>query len=305
MNEGYFNHPFTKLVTIVVIMMAGFFVMFVVGFFLALLIFNLSPVELYNFFNAGDFHGRLNLLKYFQIIQTIGLFVLPPIVIARLFSKNTWEFLGFSRSPRFVSVATAIVLIFVALPFIDFLSHINQSIPFPDSLKSIEEWLINREESARDITYSMLNASNISQLLVNIVMVGVLPAIGEELVFRGILQRLFADWTRNVHWGIIISAILFSAMHIQFFGFIPRLALGILFGYLLFWSGSIWLPILSHFVNNTSAVIYYYYVDNHTNISPTSYGSLDIPEITVIFSVILTGLCCFVIYLYEKPLRMK
>jgi hypothetical protein len=92
-------------------------------------------------------------------------------------------------------------------------------------------------------------------------MIAFLPAIGEELLFRGVIQRIFTSWTRNQHWGIWISAILFSALHMQFYGFIPRVFLGVLFGYLLVWSGSIWLPIIAHFINNAVAVVAMYLID--------------------------------------------
>ena len=295
-----FHHPFTKLLTIVFIMIAGFFVLFLIGFFLAIPIFDLSFSELSNLFATRDFSGRMYLLKYFQIIQTMGLFVFPPFVIARLYANRTGEFLGFVSQPKIASVSAVVVMVFVALPFINFLSHLNQSIPFPESLESIEDYLINREEDARQMTYRFLDAENLQQLLLNLFMVAVLPALGEELVFRGILQRLFSSWTRNIHWGILIAAVLFSAMHIQFYGFIPRLALGILFGYLFFWSGSIWLPILGHFVNNGSAVIFYYFFGNNSEIFSGSYNTMGTSTFTVIMSGVMIGLCCYIVYLYEK-----
>jgi hypothetical protein len=92
----------------------------------------------------------------------------------------------------------------------------------------------------------------------NLVLVAIIPAIGEELVFRGVLQKLFGEWTKNKFMGIWISAILFSAMHLQFYGFIPRMLLGALLGYSLLWTGSIWIPILGHFVNNAFAVLLTY-----------------------------------------------
>jgi membrane protease YdiL (CAAX protease family) len=92
-------------------------------------------------------------------------------------------------------------------------------------------------------------------------MIAFLPSIGEELLFRGVIQRIFTNWTRNYHWGIWISALLFSALHMQFYGFIPRMFLGVLFGYLLVWSGSMWLPIIAHFINNAVAVVAMYLID--------------------------------------------
>jgi len=300
MQNNMFHHPFTKLLTIVFIMITGFFVTFLTGFLLAIPIFDVSFGELSSLFATKDFSDKLYLVKYFQIIQTLGLFVLPPFVIGRLYANRTGEFLGFAFHPKIASVSAVIVLVFVALPFINFLSHLNQNIPFPESLESLEEYLINREEDARQMTYRFLDADNIQQLLVNLLMVAVLPALGEELIFRSILQKLFAAWTRNIHLGILIAAVLFSAMHVQFYGFLPRMALGILFGYLFFWSGSIWLPILGHFVNNGSAVIFYYIVGNESRIFSGNYESMEAPVFMVIFSAVMIALCCYLVYIYEK-----
>ncbi len=300
MDNDMFHNPFTKLLTIVFIMIACFFLVFSIGFFLAIPIFDLPFTELSNLFSTRDFSGRLHLVKYFQILQTLGLFVIPPFVIARFYTDRTGEFLGFVSQPKIASVSAVVVMVFIALPFINFLSQLNQSIPFPESLESLEDYLINREKDAREVTYRFLEAENLQQLFLNLFMVAVLPALGEELVFRGILQRLFASWTRNIHWGILIAAVLFSAMHIQFYGFIPRLALGILFGYLFFWSGSIWLPILGHFVNNGSAVIFYYFVGNNSEIFAGGYNTTETSNFMVIFSGVMIGLCCYMVYLYER-----
>ena len=103
----------------------------------------------------------------------------------------------------------------------------------------IEKWMKDAEESAAEITKAFLDVKTIPGLVFNVFMIAFLPAVGEELLFRGIIQRIFTDMTKSHHWGIWISAILFSAMHFQFYGFVPRVLLGALFGYLLVWSGSI------------------------------------------------------------------
>jgi uncharacterized protein len=303
MYNDLFTHPLTKLLTVVFIMIVGFFVVFIIGFLLALLLFNTSLTELSGFFASYDFSGRMYLLKYFQIIQTIGLFVVPSFVLARMFSNHPATFLGFSRKPRMISLVIVLVLIFTALPFINFLSHLNQSIPFPEYMKSLEEWLMDREKNAQELTFQFLEAKNLMQLVVNIVMIAVLPAIGEELLFRGILQKLFAEWIRNIHLGILIAAVLFSAMHVQFYGFIPRLALGMLLGYLFFWSGSIWLPIIAHFVNNASAVVYYFFQADQLEQSSDHYGSFDMSGIMIVASIAVMIMCCFLVYHYETRMQ--
>jgi membrane protease YdiL (CAAX protease family) len=119
----------------------------------------------------------------------------------------------------------------------------------------------NAEENAEMLTKAFLKVDSVGGLFFNLFMVALLPAVGEELLFRGVIQRILTRWTRSYHWGIWIAAILFSALHMQFYGFVPRMLLGVLFGYLLVWSGSMWLPVLAHFINNAIAVIAYYFVD--------------------------------------------
>ena len=121
-------------------------------------------------------------------------------------------------------------------------------------------------------------------------MIAIIPAIGEELLFRGVIQRIFTRWTRSNHWGIWIAAILFSALHMQFYGFVPRMLLGVLFGYLLVWSGSMWLPIIAHFLNNALAVIAMYMIDKEL-ISPKveEFGSTSGSYYGAIISIILVG----------------
>ena len=142
---------------------------------------------------------------------------------------------------------------------------------------------------------------SIPDVLFNIFMIALLPALGEELLFRGIVQKIFTQWSKNVHLGVWISAVLFSAMHVQFYGFIPRMMLGALLGYLLVWSGSLWLPIMAHFVNNASAVIFTYLFDKQMmTVNPDKIGT-ESDYTSVLISVLLTGVLLWLIYKKERP----
>src|SRR5207344_1198984 len=105
--------------------------------------------------------------------------------------------------------------------------------------------------------------TSVLSLAINLFIIAFLPALGEELFFRGMMQKLFSQLTKNNHLAIIITSIIFSAIHLQFYGFLPRMVLGIFLGYLLVWSGSLWLPILAHFVNNASAVLFTFLDNQH------------------------------------------
>jgi membrane protease YdiL (CAAX protease family) len=188
-------------------------------------------------------------LKIFQICQAIGLFIVPGFLLSAYFSSKPMEYLGFKKINIYVGFLSILTII-VAFPAINLLASINDFVPLPN-------WMSEMEEKAQMLTKAFMTVNGIGGVLVNVFMIAILPAIGEELIFRGILQKLFTELTGKTIWGIIISAALFSAMHLQFQGFIPRFALGILFSYLLLWTGSLWLPIIAHFINNLIAIIGY------------------------------------------------
>ncbi len=198
-------------------------------------------------------HEAIASLKVLQICQAIGLFIFPGFILAKYFSTKPLNYLGFNKISVNLGFLTVLTILF-AFPAINLLASLNEQINLP-------EWMTSMEEKAQLLTKAFMQVDNFGDVIVNIFMIAILPAIGEELIFRGILQKLFIELTGKVVWGIIISAALFSAMHLQFEGFIPRFALGVLLGYLFVWSGSIWLPIVAHFVNNSIAIIGYTLID--------------------------------------------
>lgn len=188
-------------------------------------------------------------LKILQICQGIGMFIVPGFILAKFFSAQPVQYLGLKKVNNNL-VALSILTVIVAFPAINFLASLNELVPMP-------QWMIDMEEKAAVLTKAFMAVDSIGGLLLNIFMIAVLPAIGEELIFRGLFQRIFTDITGKIFWGVIISAILFSAMHMQFQGFLPRFALGVMLGYLYVWSGSIWLSIIAHFINNAIAIVGY------------------------------------------------
>jgi len=300
-----FLHPVTKLMTTIFIMVTSFFVFFLLGYVLAVPLFGLSFQELSGILSGEGQQLHPHLMKYFQILQTLGLFVIPPFLAARFLSRRPGAYLGFRHQPNAWALLTVVVLIFASLPLINFLAQVNQSIELPDQLGTLEQWLMSREENARQMTDQFLMAHTPGQLAINLLMVAVLPSLGEELLFRGVIQRIFSEWTRSVHWGIVIAAFLFSALHVQFYGLIPRMFLGVLFGYLLVWSGSMWLPMLAHFVNNASAVVYYYFVQDEMAFSSAGYDLFGEHLAGVIFSAVVVALCCYAIYVTGRSHLMR
>ena len=252
--------PFAQLMFSLFVMVASVFIFMVVGMIAVIPIYGLGGLMSSMSETSLNSAEGINLLKYFQVIQSIGLFVVPPFIIGWLYQGNFSEYLKINRSTRVQSFLLASICLLAVIPFINFLGAINSQMTFPESLSGLEGWMKNMEDAAQVMIEKFMKVDGISGLMFNIFMIAVLPALGEELMFRGVIQRIFSDWTKNYHWGIWISAFLFSAMHMQFYGFLPRMALGAMFGYLLVWTGTMWVPILAHFVNNLMGVLGYFLI---------------------------------------------
>ena len=196
----------------------------------------------------------------------------------------------------------------VFVPFMNLAIRWNQSLSLPEKFSAIETWMRNKEASAQLITDQLLNVHSLGALVLLIFVIGILTGIGEEALFRGLLQKLLWEKTGNKHAAIWIGAIIFSTVHFQFFGFIPRMLLGAFFGYLLVWSGNIWLPITAHFFNNSITVVFRYIENQGYELSyfeklgTMENGTWDI----AVYSLILFVLCSYTLYKYlqKKSLRI-
>ena len=204
--------------------------------------------------------SNINTLKWIQLLQTISLFLLPSLILAYLCAKAPWNWLQLDNKVYWKVLLWAIGIMLVALPAINLMSHWNQQMVLPTWLSGVEEWMKNKEAEAEWLTKQFMSVTTVSGLLVNLLLMAVLPALSEEITFRGVLQRLlnFQLSTFNSHLAIWRTAIIFSAIHMQFYGFVPRMLMGALFGYMLVWTGSLWVPMLMHFVNNAMAVLLYF-----------------------------------------------
>jgi len=206
-------------------------------------------------------------LKWLQLAQTMGTFLIPPILCAWIWDEKhqpfTWLHLDKGMDGRLILLAIGIMI--VAIPAINLLADLNSKIELPESLDFIEQKLKAYEAQAALLTERFLQADNGWQLLLNIGLMALLPALAEELSFRGTLQQILG----NKHVAIWVTAIIFSAIHMQFYGFIPRMLMGAMFGYIFVWSGSLWVPITMHFVNNTLAVLAYTIFGTDTSYADT------------------------------------
>ena len=205
-------------------------------------------------------------LKWLQFLQMTGTFLLPPVLCAWLWSENRQpvSWLRLDRMPDGKMIGLAVAIMVCAIPGINLLADLNGRIQLPESLASIEQKMRAMEEAATALTERFLQADSIGGLLINIGLMALLPAIAEEFSFRGTLQQILANSQKpkaKSHIAIWVTAIVFSAVHMQFYGFVPRMLMGAMFGYMFVWTGSLWVPVIMHFVNNGMAVVVYYVTD--------------------------------------------
>jgi uncharacterized protein len=292
--------PGVKILALIMVMIITFLVVLAVGVAFSIPFFGLDILDKIAAISDYSDPQTIFALKYFQIVNQLGVFIVPAILFVILTDDNFRGYLSLDKGIKRFSTLFGFIVLTVSLPFISWLVQVNSTMHFPDFLAGVEKWMRNSEDNAQKLTEAFLSANHWSGLVVNLVMIAGLAAIGEELIFRGILVRLFREWTGNVHLSVIIPAILFSALHMQFYGFFGRVALGIILGYLFVWSGSLWVPVLVHFFNNAMAVIISF-LDKRGVMSADleSFGSSD-NMFVISGSLILVVFAMSIIYLHEK-----
>lgn len=254
---------------------------------IALLFFGVDLQSFGDYSNPQVIEG----LKFFQLLSAIGIFIVPPILFGWIVYKKPLSSLSLKSFSKPINWLSVLVLMVVSMPFMTWLVEFNEQLVLPDFLAPLEAWMKQSEQSAEALTKVFLTFNGLGSFVYIMVIVAVVPAIGEELLFRGVLQKIMVGWFKNYHVAIWVTAILFSALHMQFYGFLPRMLLGALFGYVFYWSGSLWLPILGHFINNGSVVMLsYLYPEMMENTEITLFDSEMNWIASIVSAVLVVGL---------------
>ncbi len=291
--------PFVKLLFLIGIVFLFAITISFAGLVAGRFFFNTPFGELANFIANPNTPTAVSFLKFYQIINQVGIFILPSIFFSYLVSNSSFTYLSLDKTPRLISILVGGLIIYTILPFNNYLDELNRQLSLPDFLSGLEVWMKEKENQARELTELFLNTRSLIGLFANIIIVAVLPAIGEELLFRGLLLKLFSNLFRNIHVGVILSAIIFSAIHLQFYGFLPRLVLGMVLGYLFVFTGNLWVPIFVHFLNNaSSAIVYYLHYNDYINIPMEDFGSSS-NIVYIIGSLLITIWLMIIIYQKE------
>jgi membrane protease YdiL (CAAX protease family) len=250
-------HPTLQFLILAGITLGLMLVGLAIGAVIVLPIYGLQTISHIATFDT-TYPGVINAIWIFQVTSTtIPLFV-GPLIFARFIVHEPQDYLKASTKVSPLLFLLVLAIMFFSAPIMEWLVNINQKMVLPHFLQGLYDWMRRSEDEAAKETQLLLQMKSVGSMLFDLTVIGLLTAIAEEILFRGCVQTIFTRWTKNKHWGIWIAAIMFSAFHLQFFGFLPRLLLGVLFGYFVAWSGSIWTSVWAHFINNGTAVVFTY-----------------------------------------------
>lgn len=199
-----------------------------------------------------------NALMLLQSLVHVFTFLLPSLLYWRWIERRNFLNFRFRKDPESFTWLLVFILVIIFIPLNSIFIEWNASMKLPAALEQVENWMKNKEDQLQRFTEFLTTFESLPQLFIAIVVMAIIPAVGEEVLFRGVLQRKLAESWSNVHLAIWVSAFVFSAIHFQFYGFLPRLLLGALFGYLYYWSGRLAIAIFAHFVNNGFTVVMLY-----------------------------------------------
>jgi membrane protease YdiL (CAAX protease family) len=263
-----------------------------IGMLLTTLFFDVSVYELLDISGLEN-KETINAVKFLQIVGALGTFVFSSMLIS-FFYTGSW--LGYFRFGKTIHTGAALLLILImvsALPAVNMLTELNTRLELP--FAGAESYLRELEEQTQALMMTLVRADNPLDLLINIFMIAIIPAVGEELVFRGLIQRHLTELFRNGHVAIILASVIFSLAHFQFYSFLPRFLLGMILGYAFYYGRSIWYPMIAHLVNNTLGVVFYYfYLKDTTGEALEEIGTMELMPVTALFSLVLVFMLMYI-----------
>lgn len=198
--------------------------------------------------------GLLTLLT----VQDLLAFIVPAIAAMAIFYRRPFHAMGLDRAPGWLSLMVIILFYIVSLPAMNWLVSFNEAMTLPSWMGGVEDLMREAEDAAAEATQRILDINSAGMLVATVFVVGFMAGLSEEMLFRGAMLRTMQDSRLGTHAVVWIVAILFSAFHLQFYGFIPRMVLGLWLGYLFVWTRNLWVPIIAHTLNNSTVVVFSY-----------------------------------------------
>lgn len=273
---------------------ASFLILGTIG---TLIVSGITGTSITDIEQATNFNKNPNALAFsrgLQLVQFISLFLIPSFLFAFLSHPRPALWLGLKPPTKNMYWILGIGIMLVSIPLVEYTGLLNRDISLG---QAIDTWVRTKEAEATKMLQFMLGHQTVEELILNIIFIALLAGVGEELLFRGVLQRIFITWFKSPWLGIILAAFLFSALHVQFLGFFPRFILGILLGAICWYSGSLWPSIIAHFFYDaffiTLSYFYPQFVDNPdtTIVNPSS---------VFLMALVSLGLVLLIIWVMKK-----
>lgn len=225
-----------------------------------------------------------------QIMQTLSAifgFFIPTVITASYLNRKPLGLIGFQKKTSSTQVMLTLLIILCGLGISSGLGYLSYQLPLPAHLKANFDQL---EANYVAQAASLVRLNSIPELLLSIIVLALVPAVCEEVFFRGGLQNFMYRSNHKMWFTLIVVSLIFSAVHFSGYGFLSRVALGLILGLLYHFTQNIWLNILAHFVNNALAVILMYsqvqsgkpLADAMNDKSGTYLGLLALPLLVVL-----------------------
>ena len=282
------NPAASSLLIIIGLFLIGFLFIGSIIQILSMLAIGVSLQDMMN--SGGNFSKFTNAWLGMILGQGFGSFigfVGSAWLYWRIIEKKPWSDLNFRTLPKLPIFGMVVLIEIAFMGFNGWLQEMNQNIAFPESLKGLEAILKGMEDKLAETTKFFTDFTSLWQFILAFMVIAVIAGIGEELIFRGLIMRKLLLGTNNHHVAIWVAAFIFAAIHFQFYGILPRMMLGVLFGYFYFWTGNIWVPISAHIFNNGLAITVMYL--HNIGIVKTNLDSMDNVPLPIIgFSLLAT-----------------
>ena len=291
---------FFQFMMLVAIIAASVIVCTGVG--LAVLPFFFDIPNLMDFINSFELQlQHIDATIFLQIVGTsIGLFLLPPLIFSFLMSNRIFGYFQFRKNTGWINLIMAMLIIFSSGFFIQYLIEINSSIKFPGFLSEFEQMFRDMQDKAERMIAVLLSVKSFPRFMLIFTLIAILPAIGEELLFRGVIQRFLYVNTKNAHLAIITTSLFFGIIHLQFFNMLALTFMGVVLGYLYYWSKNLWVPIFAHFFHNGLQVCWTYLY----NIDMVETHVEEVETLPLYF-IIPSGIVLFVLLFFFRKRQLQ
>ncbi len=297
-SQGF--RPFVALILLLSLIFLFSAVFSLAGAYLAVWIFGIDSIQAF----TASFDNQLQYpeaMIFLQGFTAFGTFVLPALVYARIAASRPVSFFTLDRPISKQLLFLAVAALIAGQGLVTITAWLNQQIAFPEWTGALGRSLNEMNEKVDRGYRIFLDIHSFGRLLVMLLVAGIIPAFGEEFLFRGIVQRLFQRWTRSGHLAVWLAALIFSLIHMQFLNFLPRLILGAMLGYLFLWSGRLWYSIAAHFFNNAVLLVYAYVYVIQGGDPAALQSNADFQWLPVVF---LSLLSLLLLYFFKKKAQI-